>query len=71
MHLDPTLQALFTAARHRTAQLRAFVRQRQPEPDKGALSIELALLVGALVVIAVAIVAILIAKATQKGAAIG
>ncbi len=67
---DSLLQALLTAARYRTTQLRQ--RLHAPEEgERGALSIELALLVGALVVLAGIIVGILVAKVTQKGNEIG
>jgi hypothetical protein len=70
MSNDPALQMLLTAARSRTAQLRARLHLDEAERDKGALSIEMALLVGALVVIAGIIITILIAKVTAKGNAI-
>ena len=70
MSSDPVLQMLISAARAHIAHLRARLRVEEADRDKGALSIEMALLVGALVVIAGIIVTILIAKVTAKGNAI-
>ncbi|MFC5911669.1 hypothetical protein [Streptacidiphilus monticola] len=63
------LTLLATIARARIAGLRA--RLADEDTDRGALSIEMAILVGALVVVAAVIVGILIAKVTAKGNAIG
>ena len=57
--------------RHRADQLRAHLDAQDQDRDRGALSIELALLVGALVTVAVIIIGIIIAKVTSKGNAIG
>jgi hypothetical protein len=63
------LSLMLAQLRHRTDQLRAHLDAQ--DQDKGALSIELALLVGALVTVAVIIIGIIIAKVTSKGGAIG
>jgi Flp pilus assembly pilin Flp len=55
--------------RYRADQLRTHLDDQ--DRDKGALSIELALLVGALVTVALIIVGIIVAKVTEKGNAIG
>jgi hypothetical protein len=64
---DPFLQTLLALARPLRDRLHGDGQDR----ERGALSIELALLVAALVVLAGIIVAILIAKVTAKGNAIG
>lgn len=63
------LSLMLAQFRHHADQLRAHLDAQ--DPDKGALSIELALLVGALVTVAVIIIGIIIAKVTSKGNAIG
>jgi hypothetical protein len=63
---DPVLQYLLSAC----DRLRDRIRSARGERDGGALSIELALLVAALVVIAGILVTILVSKVTQKGNAI-
>ncbi|WP_037599533.1 hypothetical protein [Streptacidiphilus rugosus] len=68
MFTDPALTALLHLLRTRADRVRALHRDR--DRDRGALSIELAILVAALVVIAGIIVVIVTNKATQKGNAI-
>jgi hypothetical protein len=63
------LALLLAQFRHRADQLRDHLDTQ--DQDRGALSIELALLVGALVTVAVIIIGIIIAKVTSKGGAIG
>ena len=63
------LTFMLAQLRYRADQLRTHLDT--PDSDRGALSIELALLVGALVTVAVIIVGIIIAKVTEKGNAIG
>jgi ABC-type Fe3+ transport system permease subunit len=61
--------ALFTVLRARAERVRDL--HRSEERDVGAFSIELALLVAALVVIAGIVIAIVTAKAQQKANQIG
>ena len=63
------LSLMLTQLRYRADQLHTHLNT--PERDKGALSIELALLVGALVTVALIIVGIIVAKVNEKGSAIG
>ncbi|WP_037603831.1 hypothetical protein [Streptacidiphilus rugosus] len=68
MFTDPAVHALVHLLRIRARRVRAL--HADPDRDRGALSIELAILVAALVVIAGIIVVIVTNKATQKGNAI-
>lgn len=63
------LTLMLAQVRYRADQLRTHLNARDRE--RGALSIELALLVGALVTVALIIVGIIVAKVTEKGNAIG
>ena len=63
------LSPMLAQLRCRADRLRT--RLDAQDQDKGALSIELALLVGALVTVALIIVGIIVAKVTEKGNAIG
>jgi Flp pilus assembly pilin Flp len=63
------LSLMLAQLRLRADQLRTHLDAL--DRDKGALSIELALLVGALVTVALIIVGIIVAKVTEKGTAIG
>lgn len=63
------LSLMLAQLRFRADQLRTHLDAQ--DRDKGALSIELALLVGALVTVALIIVGIIVAKVTEKGNAIG
>lgn len=63
------LSLMLAQLRFRADQLRTHLDTQ--DRDKGALSIELALLVGALVTVALIIVGIIVAKVTEKGNAIG
>ncbi|WP_042370576.1 hypothetical protein [Streptacidiphilus neutrinimicus] len=66
---DPLITLAMTALRARAERVRDL--HRDEDRERGALSIELALLIAGIVIIAGIVVAIITTKATQKANQIG